>query len=261
MSNPAPGDQYTVQSVDRAIAVLKAFTVKDRELTLGEIADRVGLSKSTAFRLLATLRRHELVVQDKSSGRYGLGFGLLNLAQLRLQQTDLREVASPHLRRLRDRIDETVVLCIRVGDYRVHIDQFESFQPVRRVSHIGEHVPLYAGAAGKVLLTALGDEAFEAYLGRTEFQQLASNTITDPGRLREEITRARNQGFATGLSERAESGAGIAVPVRGGDGEIVAALQVPLPQPRYNEESCGRILEELRATATTISSLIGHSGS
>jgi DNA-binding IclR family transcriptional regulator len=201
-----------------------------------------------------------LVDQHPESGKYQLGFGVLALSDLRLRQTDLRTSAAPHLRLLRDELNETVVLCIRVGDDRVHIDVFEATRPVRRVAYVGERIPLYAGAAGKVLLAAMDPQEFEDYLVRTRLDEMGPNTITSADELRRQVQRTRQTGYATGRAERAEEGAGIAVPIFGRSGNVVAALHVLLPGTRFTREAQTRILARLKDVSETIGKSIGWNG-
>ena len=251
------GNRYIIQSVDRAIRILSAFSVQQPGLTLGQIADLIGISKGGAFRLLATLEHHGLVVKDSSASTYSLGFGVLELAGVRLRQTDVREVALPHMRKLRDDTDETVVLCLRVGDYRVHVEQLESYRPFHRTGRVGEHVPLYAGAASKVLLTAMGEEEVHNYLDRVELERLASNTVIDPDALLQELSEIRAKGYAAGYQERAEDTAGLAAPVYGADDVIVAALQIPLLLQHFTPEACDELIPAMMDTANAISRDLG----
>ncbi|MDQ4059299.1 MAG: IclR family transcriptional regulator, partial [Actinomycetota bacterium] len=156
----------TVQSFDRAVAILDAFTADRSELGVSEIARITKLSRSTVHRLLVTLRRHELIQQIPDSTNYALGPHLLRLAQAAFSHVNLQKAARPIMSQLRDQCDETVGLHGRLGPTtRTVLDQVESSQPLRRTYiEIGLPIPIYQGAPGKVLLAFSSRELQEEIL-------------------------------------------------------------------------------------------------
>jgi DNA-binding IclR family transcriptional regulator len=251
------GDAYSIRAIDRAVAVLTSFTMEDPALSLADIADRAGLSKPTAFRILASLRRHGFIAQNEDRGEYRLGFEVVALAAIRRRQTKIWEIALPYLRRIRDAVDETVLLCVRIDDERYILDQVESTQPIRRVARIGERVPLYAGAASRILLAALDDAEIDDYLERTDLRKLGPATIVDADALRADVRSVRELGYAIGNNERNLGGNGIAVGVRDHTGATVAALQVTAPAERWTDDVRAHALEVLTAAATEMSAELG----
>ena len=125
------GNAYAVEAVNRAADILFVFSHAEPELTLAQVVARSGLPKTTAFRVLSTLCDRGLCMQDALSGKYSLGFELLHLADIRRRQATIHGLAMPLLRVIRDQVKETVVLSIRAGDYRVHIDFAEGLHPLR----------------------------------------------------------------------------------------------------------------------------------
>lgn len=259
MTSPDSGGQYAIRAVDRAIDILMAFDHDESPLSLAAVASRAQLSKPTAFRLLSSLRRRGFVSQA-SNGDYELGFEIVRLAAVRKRQTNLWEAAMPFMRRVRDAVDETVLLTIRVDDDRYVLDQMESTRDIRRVAKIGERVPLYVGASGRVLLAALPDQEVEAYLERTSLEKLGPRTITDPERLRRELASVRELGYALGTNERSIGGCAVAVGVRDYSGEIVAALQITAPSERWTDEVGHRCLQVLAAESAALSARLGDRG-
>jgi IclR family transcriptional regulator, KDG regulon repressor len=256
----ADNEAYTIRAIDRAVDVLQAFTHEKPSLSLAEIADHAGLSKPTAFRFLANLKRRGFVEQDGERGLYSLGFELVTLADVRKQQTKVWDIALPYLGRIRDAVDETVLLCTRVNDERYVLDQVESSQAIRRVARIGERVPLYAGAASRILLAAMSDAEIDEYFERTALVRLGPSTITDPDVLRKQVEWIREHGYAVGSRERNFGGGGIAVGVRDYTGEVVAALQVTIPVERLTDEVRAKALEALVLVGHDLSSALGHRG-
>ncbi|MQA81453.1 MAG: helix-turn-helix domain-containing protein [Streptosporangiales bacterium] len=249
--------RYLVQSVARAIELLKAFTQEEPELGLADIARITGLSKPTAFRLLATLQAGGLVSQSARTGSYSLGSEIAVLAAVRARQSDLLDRALPVMRLIRDDLDETTSLAIRVGDHRVHLYQLESLQTVRRTTEIGDRAPLYAGAANRVLLAAMDDGEIAAYLQRTPLVAFTPRTTTDPDKLRAKIRRIRRDGYAESRGERDPAGAAVAAPIRDAAGDVVAVIYVNVPAERYTPRLRSRCVGAVVDGADALSRELG----
>jgi IclR family KDG regulon transcriptional repressor len=250
--------RYRVRAVERAIDLLKAFSQERPELSLGELAAAAKLSKPTALRLLATLSASGFVSHNPQTGSYSLGSEIAALAAVRARQSALLDRALPVMRHLRDELNETVSLAIRVGDYRVHLYQLESLQTLRRTTEIGERSPLYAGAANKLLLAAMNDTEIAAYLSRTELARFTPHTIVDTEDLWAEIRMIREQGFAESQSEHHAGGAALAAPVRDASGDVVAVVYVSVPETRYTPEARDRCLATIIDGARKISAELGY---
>jgi DNA-binding IclR family transcriptional regulator len=250
--------RYRVRAVERAIDLLKAFTQERPELTLGELATAASLSKPTALRLLATLSASGFVSQSPRTGSYSLGSEIAALAAVRARQSALLDRALPIMRELRDDLNETVSLAIRVGDYRVHLYQLESLQTLRRTTEIGERSPLYAGAANKLLLAAMNDTEIAAYLARVDLKRYTSHTIIDPDALWAEIRTIRALGVAESRSEHHAGGAALAAPVRDASGDVVAVVYVSVPETRYTADCRQRCLLTVPEGGRKISAELGY---
>src|SRR5438094_623922 len=249
-----------VEAVHRALDLLSAFSSAEPELSLAALARKSQLPKPTAFRILATLRSRGLVTQDADTGRYSLGFGVLELATVRTQQTSVRDEALPVLRRIRDALGETSVLSVRVGDFRVHLEQAEGTLPIRRHVEMGERVPLYAGGASKVLLAGLPDAAVRDYLARVALTSYGPTTVTDPEKILAQVMAIRKAGYAEGVNERNLGGVGVAAPVYDHTGAIVAALHVSVPQFRYRRKLRRHCLQAVVDGAKAVSERLGYRG-
>jgi len=233
----------TVQSFDRAVAILDAFTADRTELGVSEIARITGLSRSTVHRLLVTLRRHELVQQLPNSSNYALGPHLLRLAQIAFSNINLQSAARGTMIRLRDQCNETVGLHTRLGTAtRTVLDQVESSQPLRRTyTEVGMSIPIYQGAPGKILLAFSPEELQEEILGG-QLEPATPRSITDPKKLRAELGRTRKNGYALSFEERVPGISTLAVPIFDHTGRVAAALSVTGPSSRVNK---ARLLEIL----------------
>src|SRR5262249_38678086 len=146
------GSQYSIGVIEKMAEVLAVFSHAQPSLGLKEISKATGMPKTTVFRILSTLVAIEFCELDPDSGEYSLGFGLLRLADIRRRQANVHAVALPVMREIRNGANETVVLSVRSGETRVHIDFVEGLHSLRRITDLGVGAPLYAGAASKILL-------------------------------------------------------------------------------------------------------------
>jgi IclR family acetate operon transcriptional repressor len=183
-----------VQSIDRAVAILRCFDARRPELGISEIARMTGLSTSTTHRLLAAMQSNSLVRQT-TGRRYGLGPLLVQLARSGAVPTTLRDAALPFLRALRDEIDETVAVHeLLPTDERAVVDQVESHQELRRTyTDIGVPLALPHGAPGKAILAMLPPDRQERWLSRP-IPVATPRTVTDPDELRAQLAAIRTSG-------------------------------------------------------------------
>lgn len=244
------------QSVARAIAILKAFTHADHLLSLAEVARRAGLTKPTAHRLLNALATEKFV--SKRGEHYRLGSEIMALAALRANQADLIEVAMPVIRRIRDKLGETISIAGRVGDERVLLYQLDGLHALRRGGYAGERTPLYCGASNKLLLAGMEDQEISDYLERVVLKAFTPATITDKSALWEEIRRIRIQDWAESLGEKFVGGASVATPIRDAFGRMVAALFVSLPKERYTDDTRQLCIDLLKKGSAEISDELGY---
>jgi DNA-binding IclR family transcriptional regulator len=220
----------TVRAVERALDILLCFT-SDSELAMTEIADKVGLHKSTVHRMLATLEDKGFVARDRASDRYRLGLRIWELSANMAGADDPAVLGLPEMERLRDLLGETISLYLRDGNERIRIQAVQSNQAVRRVAPVGVRLPLYVGASSKVLI------AFEE-LQRREL--LLSDpswpAFVDMKNYREQIEEIRALGYATSFEEREPGAAAVSAPIINRAGKLVAALSVSGPASRLTPE-------------------------
>jgi IclR family transcriptional regulator, acetate operon repressor len=253
--------QKTVQSFDRAVAILDTFSAERPELGVSEIARSTGLSRSTVHRLLTTLRRHDLVQQVPDSTDYALGPHLLRLAQVASSNVNLQKAARVVMTELRNLCDETVGLHTRLGPFtRTVLDQVESSQPLRRIyTEIGSAIPIYQGAPGKVMLAYSPDELQEEILAG-KLEAATERSITDPQRLRKELKRVRKLGYALSFEERVPGISTIAVPIANHTGAVIAALSVSGPSTRVDRRRLLDCLPHVAHAAQLVSTSLGFTG-
>jgi DNA-binding IclR family transcriptional regulator len=254
------GQAPTLQSVDRAIAVLKGFSEEEPELGVTELSQRLGLPKSTVYRLLASLQQEGIVDQDPETEKYRLGIELVNLAGLVLKQMDVRQVARTYLRSLAEASEETVNLSLLTGDDKViNIDGISSPRMVRNVGWIGREMLPHCISSGKALLAYLPQQRLERIAAKG-LPRFTEKTIVDPILLQEELKRVRQQGYAVGQEELEVGLSAVAAPIWNHKGEVVAAVSVSGPSFRLSSEKIPELAELTRRTANEISYQLGYVG-
>lgn len=257
----APGEGVSnVRSLDRAVAILKAFDESRSRMSLSEIAEHLDLNTSTTHRLLQALKAHGLVTQPAGGKAYALGPTVLRLARIATGSLDVQDVARPELRRLRDAIGETAGLHVLRSDLvRVVVDQAESHQALRRsYTELGEPIPLHQGAPGKVLLAWLDEDQRNALLSG-HLDAATENTVTDPQALRDDLDAIRARGYAVSYGERVNGIHTVAVAIRDHEGRAVASISVTGPAMRMPADRLETIAPSVAASARAISAALGYS--
>ena len=244
-----------IQSLDRGLRILDLLA-DGPQLGATELAHRLGVHKSTASRLLATLRDHELVAQNPETEKFQLAHGLVRLARAVAGEMDLVRLARPVLQELGDATRETVNLAVPDGDTIVHVDQITPPQQVVNVSWVGKHVPLHCTSNGKVLLAWMPARD-RARVLRRSLQRYTPRTIVDPRLLARQLERVREDGYAFTLGELEVGLNAVAAPIRHSDGHTVAVVSVSGPSYRIPPQCLPELGERTREAADAISRRIG----
>src|SRR5919206_1978164 len=214
MAQPRP-----VMSARRALDVLGAFSAERPEWSVTQMSQHLGVHKSTMSRLLSTMEAAGFVRRAPNNGHYALGPRLLEMAALVLSRLDVRTVARPWLEELSRASQETVNLAVWDHDEAVNVDQVASTQPILYMGWIGRRTPAHASSTGKALLAYQPPEVIDRVLGRP-LHAFTRSTVTDPVRLRQELSWIRECGYAIAEDEFQDgvTAGGGAVPTRGGGG-------------------------------------------
>lgn len=248
----------SVQSLERAFALLEAFGPGNNELGISDLSRIVSLPRPTVSRLVATLEGLGYLRQNSETKKYSLGLKLLHLGAVVLAGLDLKDIAAPVLHRIRNNLKETVYLDIIDGDERVCISSLPGLHPVRSVVEIGQRSPLYAGADSRMLLSSLTDEEFEAYLKRTKLIQFTPNTITNPEILKKVVSESKKTGYSYSVSESHAGSACISAPLKNAGGNIVGALSVSFPELKAKSPYVELYKAAVIEAALEISCLLGY---
>jgi DNA-binding IclR family transcriptional regulator len=246
-----------IQSIRRAIQLLKAFDADQGELGVTELSRLVGLPKSTVSRMLATLEYEGLIERVPASDKYRLGFLLLRLAGRVGHYRDVRDVARPILLELSERARETVHLAVPDGDEVVNIEQISGPHLVRETNWVGRRTPFHCAANGKVLLAFQPAGTIERILAGP-LTRFTDRTITDRKLVRTELAQVRERGFARAVGEIEAGLNGVAAPVRNAGGQVIAAVSAGGPAYRVTSARMHELGELVVGAAASISARLGY---
>ena len=224
---------------------------------VSQLAVASGVPIPTCSRLLEALSEARLIRRRR--GLYELGPHCLALAESFREVFHLDHDARIHLERLAKLTGETAHIGVLDDTECVYVDKVDSAQSVRMYSKVGGRSPLHSSGIGKALLSAAPDDVFDRVC-KHGLPRRTARTITDPGRLREEILAIRARGYAIDDVENEEGIRCVAAPVRGADGFAVAAVSVAGPDYRVAIELVPALADQVMSTANELANLIGFNG-
>jgi DNA-binding IclR family transcriptional regulator len=241
-SNNRVSEKSQVQVIARAACILRSLEDETHGLSLGQIAQRVGLARSTVQRIVAALESEKLLIAASPNGRVRLGPAILRLAGS--VRSDFVQMARPFLLRLSQELQETVDLATVKKDQLIFIDQVVGSQRLRTESAVGETFPLYCTANGKAYLSTLADDQVVNLIG-THYEARTPHTVTEIAPLLAELATIRKTGVAIDREEHTLGicAAGIALLDPLGNS---VAISVPVPTPRFQSRQA-MIAERLLA--------------
>lgn len=250
-----------VQTIERASSILDILGQSPQGISIKELSTKIKLPKGTIHRLLSSLSYFGYVRQDPKTRNYLLGFKLVELGNLLLNQLDLRKEAEPFLKDLAERTKETVHMVLLDRNEVVYIDKVETDQHtsgLRMASRVGLRNPAHSSAVGKVLLAHFSEEELNNFTKEKGLLKRTENTITDPGRLREHLSIVRAQGYAIDDEENEKGIRCVAAPIYNEVGKPVAAMSISGPAFRITKKVIQESLKkEAMETALKVSQRLG----
>lgn len=259
VNNDGISRSATLGSVANAARVLKSFTPNEREWGVTDLARRLGIAKSTAHRLLATLTDEGLLEQDPTTGRYRLGLLVFDMAAA-AQSVDLHEAVLPPMTDLRNRTGETVQVAVLDGREVVYVERLDSPNTLRLFLEVGRRNSAHSTGCGKALLAFLPVDQLERTLRNWKLGAKTEHTITDLAVLRKDLADARRRGYAVNRRESEMGIISIAAPIRDVSGRAVAAISVAGPAERLEQHEMP-LAQTTMECAAMISRRLGYRGS
>ena len=222
----AESDAGENRAAMRLMRILDLFLETEHGVTLTDVSRRLELPKSTAHSILQTMRRQGYLTWDPATKRYTIGLRVMALARAAPLREQLQARARPSLEALAGELGETAILGLLEHDAVVYVDKVENDDAVRYTVPLGDRRPLHSTSIGKLFLAEWTDEDVRAFLRRAGQPRYTRATLTDPDRLLADLRRVRETGVAIDAEESVDGVVGVAAPVRGPDGGLLAGVAI-----------------------------------
>ena len=249
-----------IELVITTMAVLECLAASEHGKPLGDIATEVGLVKSSAFRVLFTLKEAGYVEQPEANGVYRLTLRTAGLARRNSERLGLTDLARPHLARLRDAMDESVALAERRPQSVVLVDVLETSHPLRLSFHIGDNCPIHATALGKAVAAFLSPEQLKEMLEDSSLPQYTPRTKTKVMQLNAELAAARKDGYSINDEETVAGALLIGAPLFDASAAVCGALSINTPTARCSAKRKQMLIQSVLETARSISKDLADAG-
>jgi IclR family acetate operon transcriptional repressor len=249
----------SIQSLDRGLFILEAVAKSSDPVALGDLTDRLGIDRSSVFRLANTLKRRGFLENPNGRKDYVLGSSIWRLSRNYDWSKMLITFSHEHLKRLAVRTGETTHLAIREGKNALFIDHHSSNRQLIVVSgQTGEFAPLYCTAHGKALLADCGGRELKAIFGTARLESYTPRTVVSIRELAKQCARLKAEGYVLGDGEYREEVRCLAAPIRDQDGVVVASIGISAPVARMPQKlvtaSASRVCEVARAITADLTS-------
>lgn len=246
-------ETYCIHSVENALALLEALCEEGEEVSLSGLSDRLGMTKASLFRLLATFENHGYVEREPGSRKYRLGMAAYEIGQKFLSHMGLLRKARPIMEQLAREFNEAVYLTVRRGNEILFLDMVDSTQQVKIVPLVGRRFPIETTAAGKIFL------AFD--LNGVSAKGPSQKKVLQPVLSEEDATRIRQTGFCIDHGCIGDGTACVAAALFSGPGEVAGVLALVGPEFRMARDRIDKVLLPALATAKDmVSSRLGYLG-
>jgi DNA-binding IclR family transcriptional regulator len=255
----ANADRYIVPGLERGLRLLCQFSRQEKTLSAPEFARRLGLPRSTIFRLLTTLESLGFVERAEGGRSYRLGMAVLSLGFEYLASLELTELGTPLLQRLRDDIGYSCNLVVRDARSIVYVAKVSAPTLFPSAVSLGTRLPAHATVLGRVALWDLTLAELRDLYRSDELEQFSPSTPTTVSALHDLLQQDRRQGYAMGSGFYEPSITSIGAPVRNHTGQIIAAMGAALPSARVEQGRLTELIQKVRGTADDLSRLLDYS--
>lgn len=251
-------EKKIIQSIKRAFNIIECFDNINSEMSLKEICTKVDLKKSTAFGIIKSLEECSYIFQNPSNNKYRLALKFIEKGRIVSQSLDIKNIALPYMKRLTDNFKETTHLCLIEQNFiycvaNVHSNEGFLFMS----SKVGNKLPVYASASGKIILANLSNEKIDKILAETEFKKLTKHTVTDIEVLKSTLISIKDNLYSI-EDEETEIGAfSVASVIKNFDNSVVGALSITGPKDRMKNKK-DKIINSLIDTSLSISKELGY---
>ncbi len=253
---------HSIKSINKACDILEAFLGNSGGLSLTDMAEISGINKPTAARIVSNLVARGYLVQKQKRGKYTLGMIFFNFSGAIKREIKLRDIASPYLIKLSDKLDESI--CISYGNIYEGImtetfhGQKQGNKALKVIPDEGSGLPLHCSSAGKIYLAELSNEELDKFFTLNPPKRFTRNTILDPYVLKNQLAIVKQEGIAYDEEEYSLGVRSVGAGIRNNDGIIVGAIAVIAPSPRLFSPKMKEIGLTIKDYAMEISSELGY---
>ena len=250
---------HSIQSLARGLQILRCFSSDAPTLSLTDISQQVGLPKATAYRYVSTLKALGYLAQDGKRGTYKLSVKVLDLGFSALNSLSFLSVALPYLEKLAQKSQESASMAVLEESDVIYVARAATKRWMSTNLQIGSKLPAYCTSMGKALLAYRPFDEVSDLLKNKKLIAHTPYTITDLGRLKEILAKIRKDGYAINDQELEIGLCSAAAPVRGVDGEVIAAINISMAAARVPVEVLQeKFIPYLLSTAREISRALGY---
>lgn len=241
----------TIQTIDRAINIIE-YISKNQNCRLIDMCNYFNLNKSTLHGILSTLEYHGFINKDSKNATYKLGAKLFELGKIYEENLSIKKVAKPYIVKLAQKFSETVHIAVLNESRVLYVDKEESVHSLRMASKVGTTDPILTTAIGKAIISTLPENKLNILLDSIELDE-EEKKVVDLERIKKELEIIGEKGYALDLEELEAGLNCIAVPIRNGIGEAIAAISISIPSSRLTKEKLNTMKDELLKVSREIS--------
>lgn len=252
-------ETYLISSVDNALEVLLVLSLKEG-LSIRELSKELGISRSTLYRILRTLQHKDFVRQDVDTEKYSLGFKVFELGTSVKEKFDIRNIAYPYLKKLRDSTGETVQLAAVDKEEIVILEIIQGMGELRIFSSAGLRFPITYGNFGKVFLAQKTDDKIIKLIEKYPLKKYAVNSIIEREAFLRNLEEVRSLGFSIGIDDPIDCAFGIASPIFDHNQQAIASIGLSGPKTPNNMENIDKIAATIKEVSQKISRELGFVG-
>lgn len=245
------------QTVERALDILETFVDSKESIGNMELSRKVGLNRSTTYRIVQALKKRGYLTKNEHSNKYQLGYKILRIAGTFLTQLDLRVIARKYLEDLTRATCQTAQLAILEGDEVIYVDQVQGVDIFQLRLQIGARGPLHCTAAGKSVLAFLKETEAERLLESLDLKPFTPKTITSAKELREQLNVIRKNGYSFCNGEFHKGVCAVGAPIFGLDVKVKGAVVLTIPSIRIKQREVPLFGNQVKNAALQISQDIG----
>lgn len=248
---------FYLSSVKNALRILNSFSADEPEKKISDLAQTLGLAKSTVSRLMTTLASEGFVMKNPITNRYRLGMSILNLSGILTSTLDIHREAMPILHNLVKAVDETCHLVILDGVEVVYLLKEECSHPIRISSHVGGRNPAHCTSSGKAILAFQKEDVIQKVVDHG-LHRYTPYTVTDPRLFRESLKEVREKGYSISVEEFIDGVSTVGAPIRDYTGQVVASITITGPTQRINRNNIHALAKKAVEVGKEISRKLGH---